>query len=84
MINNVAMTSYIDWMSSCCILSPFDVPCMSIPAGFNADGLPVGLQIVGKPGDDWGMMRLAYAFQEHTGHWQKAPPTFEERAHEMA
>ena len=81
-VNNEAMTSYIDWMSSCCILSPFDVPCLSIPAGFDADGLPVGLQIVGKPGDDWGVMRLAYAFQEHTGHWQKAPPTFEERAHE--
>ena len=40
-INKEVMNSYIDWMSSCCILSPFDVPCLSIPAGFNTDGLPV-------------------------------------------
>ena len=73
-INKEVMNSYIDWMSSCCILSPFDVPCLSIPAGFNTDGLPVGLQIVGRPGDDWGVLRLAYAFQQHTGHWQQPPP----------
>jgi amidase len=73
-INKEVMNSYIEWMSSCCILSPFDVPCLSIPAGFNTDGLPVGLQIVGRPGDDWGVLRLAYAFQQHTGHWQQPPP----------
>ena len=82
LINQEAMKSSIDWMSSCCILSPFDVPCLSIPAGFDSDGLPVGLQIVGKPGDDWGLLRLAYAFQQHTDHWRKAPPTAAEVPHE--
>ena len=83
-INKTQMQSYIDWMSSCCILSPFDVPCLSIPAGFNSDGLPVGLQIVGKAGDDWGVLRLAYAFQQQTGHWQKAPLTALEVSHGVA
>lgn len=83
-INKTVMSSYIDWMSSCCILSPFDVPCLSIPAGFNTDGLPVGLQIVGKPGDDWGLLRLAYAFQQQTRHWQKAPPQITGVSHGIA
>ena len=69
------MSSYIDWMASCCIMSPFGVPCLSVPAGFSPEGLPVGLQIVGRPGDDWGVLQLAYAFQVHTGHWRRSPPT---------
>ena len=67
------MANYIEWMTSCCMLSPFDVPCLSIPAGFSEQGLPVGLQIVGKPGDDLGVLRLAYAFQTATEHWRRSP-----------
>ena len=55
------------------MLSPVDVPCLSIPAGFSEQGLPVGLQIVGKPGDDLGVLRLAYAFQTATEHWRRSP-----------
>ncbi len=72
-IEGVAMQSYIDWMSICCILSPFDVPCLSLPAGFSEEGLPVGLQIVGRFGDDAGVLQLAYAMQESSPFWQRAP-----------
>jgi len=82
-INGQPMSSYIEWMSSCCILSPFGLPCLSIPAGFSSNGLPVGLQIVGKAGDDWGLLQIAYAFQEHTRHWQQAPPMLREAAREV-
>ena len=74
-VDGQAMSSYIEWMASCCIMSPFGVPCLSVPAGFSPEGLPVGLQIVGRPGDDWGALQVAYAFQEHTGHWRRSPPT---------
>ena len=74
-VDGQAMSSYIEWMASCCIMSPFGVPCLSVPAGFSPEGLPVGLQIVGRPGDDWGVLQVAYAFQEHTGHWRRSPPT---------
>lgn len=82
-INGQPMSSYIEWMSSCCIMSPFGLPCLSVPAGFSRDGLPVGLQIVGRPGDDWGLLQVAYAFQEHTHHWQQAPPMLREAAREV-
>ncbi len=67
------MANYIEWMTSCCMLSPFDVPCLSVPAGFNEEGLPVGLQIVGRPGDDLGVLRLGYAFQQATEYWRRSP-----------
>lgn len=72
-IDGVEMHSYIDWMSVCCILSPFGLPCLSVPAGFSASGMPVGLQVVGRPGDDIGVLQLAYAFQEQTNYWKQQP-----------
>ena len=72
-IEGKPMANYIEWMSSCCMLSPFDVPCLSVPAGFNEEGLPVGLQIVGRPGDDLGVLRLGYAFQQATEYWRRSP-----------
>ena len=72
-IEGQAMTSYLEWMSSCCIWSPFDVPCLSMPAGFDDAGLPIGMQIVGRPGDDAGVLRLAYAIQQIAPHWQRRP-----------
>lgn len=38
-------------------------PAVSVPAGFTRDGLPVGLQIVGRHQDDLGVLRLARAFE---------------------
>ncbi len=72
-IDGVEMDSYIDWMSVCCILSPFGLPCLSVPAGFSTSGMPVGLQVVGRRGDDIGELPLAYAFQEHTNYWKQQP-----------
>ena len=45
---------------------PFNMseqPAVSVPAGFTPDGLPVGLQIVGRRFDDVGVLRLARAFE---------------------
>ncbi|WP_230198476.1 amidase [Luminiphilus syltensis] len=73
-IEGEAMQDYIDWMAVCCMISPFGLPAASVPAGFDADGLPMGVQIVGRPGDDMGVLRLAYAFQQRTRYWQQQPP----------
>ena len=70
-VDGQAMSIYIEWMASCCIM----VLQRALPVGarrFQPEGLPVGLQIVGRPGDDWGVLQLAYAFQEHTGHWRRS------------
>jgi len=66
-INGVAMASYIDWMKSCYYISTIGYPAISLPCGFTSDGLPVGLQIVGRDGDDWGVLQLAHAFERARG-----------------
>jgi aspartyl-tRNA(Asn)/glutamyl-tRNA(Gln) amidotransferase subunit A len=46
---------------------PFDavsLPAISVPCGFTADGRPVGLQIVGKPFDEAGVLRIAQAYEQ--------------------
>ena len=63
-INGVTMTTYIDWMKSCYVISATGCPAISVPAGFSADGLPIGLQILGRHRDDFGVLQLASAFAE--------------------
>ena len=73
-IDGVAMESYIDWMRSCYYISVTGLPAISVPAGFTEDGLPVGLQIVGRHRDDVGVLQLAHAFEQATGFWKQHPP----------
>jgi amidase len=63
-IDGVAMETYIDWMKSCYYVSATGHPAISVPAGFTGDGLPVGLQIVGRHHDDWGVLQLAHAYEQ--------------------
>lgn len=72
-INGVQMETYIDWMKSCYFITVTGLPAISMPCGFTPAGLPVGVQIVGRHEDDFGVLQLAYAFQEATGIWQQHP-----------
>ena len=74
-INGEKMPTYLDWMKSCYAISATGLPAVSVPCGFTPDGLPVGLQIVGRHQDDFGVLQLAYAFQQQTGLWKRRPPT---------
>lgn len=65
-INGVPMRTYIDWMMSCAYITVTGLPAVSVPCGFTDEGLPVGLQIVGRPSADFSVLQLAYAFQEAT------------------
>lgn len=73
-IDGVEMETYIDWMRSCCDVTVMGCPAISVPAGFTADGLPVGLQLVGRPRDDLGLLRIAKAFESATEVWRRHPP----------
>ena len=65
-INDVAMETYIDWMRSCYYITLTGHPAISVPCGFTDDGLPVGVQIVGRYRDDIGVLQLAHAFARAT------------------
>jgi amidase len=49
-------------------------PAMSVPGGFTASGLPVGIQIVGRHRDEWSVLQLAHAFEQVTRHGSRRPP----------
>ena len=71
-IEGVAMETYIDWMKSCYYISVFGNPAISVPCGFTADALPVGMQIVARHRDDWGLLQMARAFEQAcdvSRHW---------------
>jgi len=49
-------------------------PAISVPCGITADGLPVGLQIAGRPGADEDVLRAAAAFEAATAFADRRPP----------
>jgi amidase len=69
----VQMASYIDWMQSCYFITMTALPAISVPAGFTPEGLPVGLQLVGRHQADWGVLQLAHAYEQVNGIVGKAP-----------
>ncbi len=62
-IDGQATNSYLDSMRSTYWFTLTGLPAISVPAGFTDDGLPVGVQIVGPPGDDLGVLQLAAAVE---------------------
>ncbi len=73
-INGVPMETYIDWMKSCYFISVLGLPAISAPCGFTPEGLPVGVQIVGRWHDDLGVLQLAHAFERATRVGERRPP----------
>jgi aspartyl-tRNA(Asn)/glutamyl-tRNA(Gln) amidotransferase subunit A len=56
--------------------APFNVtglPAISVPCGFTAAGLPVGMQIAGKPFDEPGVIQAAYTYQQHARWYETRP-----------
>jgi amidase len=73
-IAGVTMGDYLDWMRACWYISFMSNPAMSVPAGFTAGGLPVGIQIVGRHRDEWSVLQMAYAFEQATKYGLRRPP----------
>jgi len=73
-INDVDLADYIDWMSICCLISVTGLPAISVPCGFSANNMPIGLQIIGPPGQDWSVLQMAKMFEMATGFGKRRPP----------
>jgi amidase len=72
-IAGVKFTNYIDWMKSCWYISATGNPAVSVPGGFTSEGLPVGVQIVGRNKEDFSVLQMAHAFEQATGFGKKRP-----------
>ncbi len=72
-INGTKLANYIEWMRSCYYITVTGAPALSVPCGFSAQGLPVGLQIAGRYHDDFGVLQMGHAFEQATGFWKQRP-----------
>ena len=73
-IAGVKFDNYIDWMKSCWYISATGNPAASVPGGFTPEGLPVGVQIVGRDKEDFSVLQIAHAFEQATSFGKKRPP----------
>jgi len=64
------MDTYHRWMEVVIGASLAGLPVVCVPAGFNAQGLPMGLQVIGKPQADLAVLQLAHAYDQAT-QWVK-------------
>jgi amidase len=72
-IAGVRNETYLDWMRACTRISVTAHPAISIPFAFTADGLPVGLQLVGRYGDERGLLELAAGIEAAAGASRRRP-----------
>lgn len=72
-VAGVKMSTYSEWMKSCMLISALENPSLSLPCGFTDEGLPVGLQIVGRHRDEWSVLQLAHAFEQATPGTRRRP-----------
>jgi amidase len=63
-IGGKAMSTYVDWLAPTFVLSLTGLPVASVPCGLDGAGTPVGLQIVGRPRDEEGVLALAALVQQ--------------------
>ena len=72
-IAGTAMGSYLEWMRSCSRISVTAHPALALPAGFTPEGLPVGVQLVGRQRGELALLRLAAAVEQATAVGRRAP-----------
>jgi amidase len=72
-IAGVHQDNYLEWMRSCTVISATGCPALSVPGGFTADGLPVGLQVIGAPRADRRVLEVGHAFEQATRFGERRP-----------
>jgi len=68
------MDSYHRWMEVTAAVTLSGCPALSMPAGFDPRGLPMGIQLVAPPRDEHSLLRLAHAYEQQTSWVKRRPP----------
>lgn len=69
------MDTYHRWMEVVTHWTSSGCPVVAMPAGFNEGGLPMGIQVVGRPRSDFDLLQLAYAYEERNDWYGMVKPT---------
>lgn len=70
----VAMDTYHRWMEVVIYATLAGLPSISVPTGFGPKGLPMGLQLIGKPQGDFALLQLAHMYEQAIGDWLAVLP----------
>ena len=68
------MDTYHRWMEVVVPASLIGLPALSVPVGFGSQGLPMGMQIIGRSGEDARVLAIGQAWHRATGWPQRRPP----------
>lgn len=72
-IDGVEQSDYLQWMRPCWRISITGFVALSVPCGFNAAGLPIGLQLIAPPGHEQRVLELAQQFETARPAWRQVP-----------
>lgn len=73
-INQQAMDSYHRWMEIVVPASLAGLPALNVPVGFSSAGLPMGMQLIARRGNDLDLLRLGQAYHNNTNWPERRPP----------
>jgi amidase len=72
-IGGEKLTTYIDWMFLTFIITLVSCPAISLPCGTTQDGLPVGVQLIGRPHGDAELLGIALLLEQALGFAARVP-----------
>ena len=72
-IAGTKMDHYVAWMKSAYWITTTACPAISVPAGFTSNGMPVGIQLVGRYRADFELLRFAQMFEQTTHVGKRRP-----------
>ncbi|GAA3702371.1 amidase [Arthrobacter ginkgonis] len=76
-VDGQAQHAYLDWMRGAYLFTPLGIPGISVPGGFTAEGLPVGVQLLTRRRTDATLLSIAKAYEQATGFARCLPATQE-------